>query len=356
MTFYGKGAESASLLPTSIFALPAPPKILAGRSLCLGRFPSRRHQHLQKGHSMTSVLPNDQTPSLKRQDIHQAVTDTIIAQLEKGTVPWQRPWRKHDNDTSDLLPKNAKSGKNYRGVNILLLWDKVRTKDFTSHEWATFKQWKENGEIVRKGEKGNIIVYYDTIEKEVDGEVKEIPFLKQSYVFNRNQLESFDPNYSAPPSDTKPLAERIEKIEQFVFNTGVEIETTNKRAVYYPEQDKIGMPDRSLFVDTKHCSATEGYYSTLMHELIHWTGHKSRMNRTFGNRFGDKRYAVEELVAELGAAFTCTEFDISRPEKEHQASYIASWLDVLKANKYAVLAAASEASKATEYLYKLQLK
>ena len=116
----------------------------------------------------------------------------------------------------------------------------------------------------------------------------------------------------------------------------------------------ISIPDQALFIDTDHCSATEGYYSTLLHELTHWTGHPNRMNRNLGKKFGDKDYAVEELVAELGAAFICTEFDISRPTKEHHASYIGSWLKTLKENKHAIFTAASEASKASEYLHKLQ--
>lgn len=119
-------------------------------------------------------------------DIHQQVTDTIIRQLEAGTIPWQQPW-KGDNNRMLNLPKNLVSGKHYRGINIVLLWSAAIEKEYTSSEWASFKQWNAKSETIRKGEKGSLIVYYDTFEKEVDGELKKIPFLKSSVVFNRCQ-------------------------------------------------------------------------------------------------------------------------------------------------------------------------
>lgn len=289
-----------------------------------------------------------------RRDIHQEVTDIIIQQLEKGTVPWLQPWKGGDNFSFDI-PQNATTGKNYRGINIVLLWASAQQKQLNSHEWATYKQWASQDQAVRKGEKGTMIVYYDTIEKEdEDGEIKKIPFLKQSVVFNKTQLVDYDPAKEEAKPVSQGLAERIDAVESFVFNTGVIIEQPFPRACYNRVSDKVSMPDRSTFVDTLNCSATEGYYATLLHELTHWTGHASRLNRTFGKRFGDRNYAVEELVAELGAAFSCTELGISRPDKENHAAYIASWLEVLKENKYAVVAAASEASKANDYLHKLQ--
>jgi antirestriction protein ArdC len=168
-------------------------------------------------------------------------------------------------------------------------------------------------------------------------------------------LASFNPKATKEPTDRKPLVERLESVEEFVFNTGVGIDFDSTKACYNRKTDKITMPDKSLFIDTDQCSATEGYYATLLHELTHWTGHPSRMNRDLGKKFGDKQYAVEELVAELGAAFLCTEFDISRPTKEQHAAYIDSWLQTLKQNKHAIFAAASEASKASEFLHQLQM-
>lgn len=292
-------------------------------------------------------------PNFKRKDVYQEVTDTIVKQLEKGVVPWHRPWTGESSFNFDL-PLNHHTHNRYRGINILLLWSAAQEKNYSSNEWASFKQWKEKNESIKPEEKGTMIVYYDTFEREENGEVKKIPFLKHSYVFNRCQLASYKPEEGQTQSDIKPLVERLETVDQFIANTGVQIDYDGSRACYSPSKDCIEMPNISSFIDTKQCSATEGYYATLLHELTHWTGHKSRLDRNSGKKFGDKGYANEELVAEFGAAFMCTEFGIARPEKEHYAAYISNWLQALKDNKYAVVAAASEASKASEFLHKLQ--
>jgi antirestriction protein ArdC len=295
-------------------------------------------------------------PEYKRRDLYQEVTDKIVKQLEKGTAPWLKPWRTNANDTSFQLPKNYTTDNHYRGVNIVLLWASSLENNFTSNEWASYKQWQSKDEAVRKDEKGSMIVYFDTIEREEEGELKKIPFLKQSVVFNRNQLVSYDPEKEIVPVESKSLVERIDYVDEFISNTKAIIDHRSDKACYSPLSDRISMPKKESFIDTAHCSATEGYYSTLMHELTHWTGHTSRLDRKFGKRFGDLPYAAEELVAELGAAFTCTEFEISRPSKENHASYIDYWLKVLKDNKYFLIGAASEASKASAYLHSLQPK
>ena len=304
---------------------------------------------------MTTITKDTTTANTRPyRDVHQEVTNTIIEQLEKGTVPWLKPWN-DQSDTSFDIPRNCTTGNTYRGINIVLLWASAQKNNFASPEWASYKQWLSKDQAVRKGEKGTMIVYYDTLEKENEkGEIEKIPYLKQSVVFNKTQLVDYKPEESKDQTPQKGFAEKIDTVESFVFNTKVIVEQPYPKACYNRVTDKIAMPDRSAFIDTDHCSATEGYYATLLHELTHWTGHPSRLNRTFGKRFGDKQYALEELVAELGAAFTTTEFGLSRPEKENHASYIAHWLDVLRENKYAVVAAASEASKAHDYLHKLQ--
>lgn len=351
----------ALLPPTIIFpsqAIPRRAKIPAGLFAFLSVEIACHHlTTIRKDLIMTSATKEITQPEKTtfRKDLHQEVTDTIVAQLEKGTVPWQRPWQAGESNFPFRIPKNTSSGNNYQGINIVLLWAAAQKKDFKSNEWATYKQWKLQDQAVKKDEKGSLIVYYDTFEKEVEGEIQKIPFLKQSIVFNKEQLVDYKPSLEKT-SDVKPLVERIDQIEQFVFNTGVIIEGDNTKACYNRVSDKIAMPDKSLFIDTDNCTATEGYYSTLLHELTHWSGHPSRMNRNLNNKFGDKRYAVEELVAELGSAFMCTEFEVSRPSKEHNASYIAAWLKTLKDNKHAIFSAASEASKASAYLHKLQLR
>lgn len=286
-------------------------------------------------------------------DIHQQVTDTIIAQLEKGTIPWHQPWKGQSSKGYFELPYNTVSTNYYQGVNIVLLWGSAIEKQFDTGEWATFKQWSEKKETIRKGEKGTMIVYYDVIEKEEDGETKRIPYLKSYHVFNRCQLNGYEPKEDISYAETRALVERIETVDRFVANTKAIIEHGAEGAFYRPSEDKIYMPSLEAFHDTTSCTATEGYYSTLLHELVHWSGASTRLDRTKGKRFGDNQYAVEELVAELGSAFLCAEHQITTAEKGDHASYIAHWLKVLKDNKYCLVTAASEASKAVKYMKSL---
>lgn len=303
---------------------------------------------------MTEAFVNakPQNENITRKDVYQLVTDTIIGQLEKGTIPWQQSWI--SNEPFLQLPKNAVTRQKYRGINIPLLWGTAKEKKYSSNEWASYKQWLLLKENVRQGEKGSPIIYTDTFEKEVDNEVKKIPFLKYSMVFNRCQLASFNPeSVEAAKPETNPV-EKINLIEDFIGNTFANIENREGGACYVPALDKIFMPPMNSFIDTTHCKASENYYSTLFHEMTHWTGNEKRMNRSLKARFGDASYAEEELVAELGAAFLGAEFGIATPEKTDHASYIANWLKVLKDNKKFVISAASEASKAVDYLQEMQ--
>lgn len=292
---------------------------------------------------------SEQPSTLNRRDLHQQVTDTIIKQLEAGTVPWHRPW-KGDYDPLLSIPKNFSTGNKYRGINIILLWCSAINQQFQSPEWGSFKQWQSKKEMISKGEKGSLIVYYDTFEKEVDGDIKKIPFLKSSVVFNRCQLQNYVPETPEPPA-VENLFDKLTDVEDFIRNTGaVVIHQANGNAFYRPLEDKIYMPQPEQFITTDTCSAKEGYYSTLLHELTHWSGAENRLNRQKGKKFGDENYATEELVAELGAAFLCAELDITAADKPDHAAYIEHWLNVLKNDKHIILTVASEASKAVDYL------
>lgn len=301
-------------------------------------------------------MQNTITPTpikAKRTDLQQQVTDIIIGQLEKGIVPWEKPWIGNDMPALSI-PKNNVTKNRYRGINILLLWGSALDRGYATQDWASFKQWQQKGETVNKGEKGNLVVYYDTFDREEDGEIKKIPFLKSSYVFNRCQLSSYQPETVQPELPKEPLVKRLESVEQFVHNTKALIEHGGGRACYIPSQDKIRMPSVEDFIGTATCTATESYYSVLLHELTHWSGNPKRLDRTKGKQFGDNNYATEELVAELGAAFLSAELEITQSPKEDHAAYIANWLEVLKNNKQCVFSAASEASKAVDYLQALQ--
>lgn len=292
-------------------------------------------------------------PKAKRLDLQQQVTDIIIGQLEKGIVPWEKPWIGNDMPILSI-PKNNVTKNRYRGINILLLWGAALDRSYATQEWASFKQWQQKGETVNKGEKGNLVVYYDTFDREEDGEIKKIPFLKSSYVFNRCQLSGYQPEAVQAELPKEPLVKRLENVEQFIQNTQAIIEHGGDRACYIPSQDKIRMPLTDSFIDTETCTATEAYYSTLLHELTHWSGNPQRLDRTKGKKFGDQNYATEELVAELGAAFLSAELEITASPKQDHAAYIANWLEVLKNNKQCIFTAASEASKAVDFMQSLQ--
>jgi len=291
------------------------------------------------------------------QDVNHIITNTIIEQLEKGVVPWHQPW-KGDNSLLNGLPFNTSTGNRYRGINIVLLWAATLKHGFQSSEWGTFNHWKAAGEYIRKGEGARkaMIVKYGKREKEVDGELKEIPYLQKHWVFNRCQLQSWKP-LENEPTVKLPINDAIVRsavIDEFIANTGAIVLSHDGGACYRPADDKILLPFIEKFVDTPTCTAFEGFYSTALHELTHWTGATHRLNRTKGKKFGDQQYAFEELVAELGAAFHCAQFDISTLEKGDHAAYIDTWLKVLKENKQLLVAAAGDASKSFEYLQSLQ--
>ncbi|MBW4889207.1 DUF1738 domain-containing protein [Mucilaginibacter sp. HMF5004] len=287
-------------------------------------------------------------------NIYSLVTNTIIQQLENGVIPWQKPW-KGGVAKAFKIPANLVTGDRYRGINILLLWSSAIKNNFDTDEWATFRQWQGKNESVRLNEKGSIIVKYDTIDKEIDGEQQKIPFIKKYYVFNRCQLVSYTPPKEDDCLDIYSMVEKIDKVDEFIANTGALIETHGEGAVYNRVEDKILIPYPEKFQSTATCTATEGFYSTLMHELTHWTGAEHRINREKGKKFGDQNYANEELVAEFGAAFLCAGFGLATVEKGDHAAYISSWLQALKEDERCIFKAASAATKAVDFLYRLSI-
>lgn len=289
-----------------------------------------------------------------KQDVYERITAKIVADLEQGVRPWLKPWNAEAMAGRITRPLRG-NGIPYRGINIVMLWTEAMEKGFSAPVWMTFKQALELGAHVRKGEKGSLVVYADTITRTEVGENGQdseavIPFMKGYTVFNVEQIENLPPQYhakaEAPQLD--PL-QRIERAEGFFAATGATIAHGGTMACYAQQSDHIRMPPFETFRDA------ESYYATLAHECTHWTKHPSRLDREFGRkRWGDAGYAMEELVAELGAAFVCADLSLTPEVREDHASYIASWLKVLKDDKRAVFAAASHAQKAADYLSGLQ--
>jgi antirestriction protein ArdC len=237
-----------------------------------------------------------------------------------------------------------------------MLWATAAESGFTSPYWMTFKQAMDMKAHVRKGEKGTQIVYADKFEREelkADGskEIQKIPFLKQYTVFNACQIEGLSEAFNKKPESINATEEqRNEKLEQFFSNTEAKI-YTGTRAAYHPTTDRIEMPPFEAF------NKAAGYYSTLAHELGHWTGHPSRLARDFGcKKHGDEGYAKEELVAELNSCFIGADLGIEPISEEQHSAYIQSWLKVLKSDKRFIFQAASHAQKAVEYVGNLQKK
>jgi len=289
-------------------------------------------------------------------DIYADVTNKIIAALEKGTIPWLQPWQA--GHVAGAVSRPLRSGSiPYKGINILMLWASAMEKNFSCPLWLTYKQAAELKGQVKKGEKGSTVVYFSTFdkkEKDESGneETAKIPFMKGYSVFNAEQIEGLPEHFYAinEPSHESPL-EKLENAEQFFAATGAEIRTGGNSAYYRIDADYVQIPELKSFRDV------ESYYATIAHETTHWTRHESRLDRDLGRKaWGDAGYAMEELVAELGAAFLCADLGITPEMREDHAAYIGSWLKVLKNDKKAIFAAASQAQKAVDYLQSLQVQ
>ena len=280
-------------------------------------------------------------------DIYQTITDKIIAELETGTVPWVRPW----SGEADPFPRNALSQRPYRGINHVLLSMEANVYGYASNQWLTFRQAHQLGAHVRKGERAATIIYYEAkiMDKEAtetvaDGNEPEkrfIPLIKVFSVFNVDQVEGLPETYQELPA-VDPEWDACASAEQIMTGSGAEIRHQGFQAFYSPPNDLIYLPGRQTFVDAA------AYYSTALHELCHWTGATTRLGRKLGRRFGESAYAMEELIAELGAAFLSAHCRLDG-RLQHD-SYIASWLKVLRNDKRAIFVASTKAQNAADFL------
>jgi antirestriction protein ArdC len=289
-----------------------------------------------------------------RTDLHAQITQTIISSIEENSGEWRLPWRRDDGSMG--LPQNALTNNSYNGINILSLWAQAQKRGFLSALWASYKQWQELGAHVRRGEKASQVVFYKTIEVETgvedSGDDGKRLIAKSFSVFNASQVDG----YILPtPPDPLPPIERLAAADRFIDATQARITECGDRAYYNRAQDQITMPDEHRFTGSATMDRREAYYSVKLHELSHWTGHETRLNRVFGQRFGDQAYAAEELVAELATAYLCAELGITQTTPPDHAHYLANWLTLLKSDNRAIFSAASKASEAARYLKDLQV-
>jgi antirestriction protein ArdC len=264
--------------------------------------------------------------------------------------PWKRPW----NTGGAGLPLRH-NGEPYRGINVLVLWMAMAARGYTSPYWMTYRQAAALGGQVRKGERATAVTYTNIFQRQQempDGtqEERSIWFLKSYAAFNACQIDSLPARFFPSGGDAVATpGERIDEAEAFFANTGALIRTGGYQAYYAPDADIIQMPPREAFV------YPEAYYATLAHEMGHWTGHPSRLAReTLSRRHSDEARAVEEILAELTAAFTCASLGIDHDLKADSTAYIGSWLRVLAQDKRFIFVAAAHAQRACDWLWSLQ--
>jgi antirestriction protein ArdC len=274
------------------------------------------------------------------------VTAQIIEAIEQGVGNWRLPW--HTSGRFAFSPINVVSKKPYRGINTVCLWAAAQAKGYASGEWGTYQQWQDKGAQVRKGEKATLVVFWKFAnqagESRSDGDApisgSRLLFTKGYSVFNAAQVDGYTPKAEAE----RPMLERIEQTDAFFKAIGSDVRHGGNQAFYSPAGDYVQMPPFAAFRDAV------SYYSVLAHEHTHWTANAARCNLELGKRFGDGAYAAEELIAELGAAFTCAHLGLSTEPREDHAQYLQSWLRVLKADKRAIFTAASKAQQAADWL------
>lgn len=290
-----------------------------------------------------------------RADIYTRITERIVAELEKGVRPWVQPWSVGNTNGRITRPLRH-NGEPYSGLNVLLLWSEAMARGFAAPTWMTFRQARELGAHVRKGETSSTVIYasrFTKTETDARGDETEraIPFLKAYGVFNVGQIDGLPYHYYAPPGPVRDPLERIAQADLFFAHAGAVIRHGGARAFYSPSSDHIQMPPFEAFRDVA------SYVAVLSHEHIHWTADSRRVGRDLSRYAKDRsERAREELVAEIGSALLCADLGIVpelEPRPDH-AAYVASWLTVLADDRRAIFQAAAHAQRAVAYLHGLQ--
>lgn len=278
---------------------------------------------------------------------HSEITDRILAELRAGAAPWVKPWENRRDRAPVGIPRNASSGRAYSGVNVFLLWLSTAARpDWSDPAFLTFKQALDAGGNVRKGEKGTPVYFVGEIKRgDDDGDDeggRAVRFLKRFTVFNVAQCENLNPDRLSAPAAAVVEPFFGGEIGEFYAATGARTVHGGNSAFYAPGPDMIQLPQPDQF------ATEDSYHATRLHELTHWSGHASRLNRLQPARYGSSAYAAEELVAELGAALLCAHLGVTG-ELRH-AGYIGNWIKLLEDHDRAFVSAAAQASRAVEYL------
>ena len=293
--------------------------------------------------------PSKPTSRPDRTNLYDDITCIIIAELEAGRLPWVQPWGSSGVAAPLAMPKNAATSRGYSGINVLILWGAVVQHGFTGQSWLTFRQALGLGGCVRKGERGTTVVYADRFvpgderrrARQTGDEAQAIPFLKRFTVFNADQCDGLPEGIATiPPPVTEGLI--LPEVEALIRSSGADLRLGGDKAFYATVADYIQVPRPEAYF------APIDWHRTALHELGHWTGAAHRLGRDMSGGFGSKKYAQEELVAEMTAAFACATLGIT-PTVRH-ADYIGSWLEVMREDNRAIVRAASAASKAADFI------
>ena len=282
-----------------------------------------------------------------RQSLYAEVTSRVIAELEAGRLPWVQPW--DGAACGCTMPHNAGTGRRYSGINILILWAAVIEGGYASQRWLTYRQAQAAGGNVRRGEKGTVVCYADRFTpkgeearaQDEDRDARQIAFLKRFTVFNVDQCEGLPEALTGTP-ELPAEVDILPQVQALIEASGADFRIGGGEAYYSPGADYVAVPPPAAFPEPIN------WHRTALHELGHWTGHRSRLDRNQRGGFGSADYAREELVAEMASAFTCASLSI-QPTVRH-ADYIGSWLAVLREDEKAIFRAASAASKAADFL------
>jgi len=275
-----------------------------------------------------------------------SITDRIIEAIETGCPPWRKPWTGSVNGASLPLRHN---GEPYRGINVLLLWAVADRKGYSSARWLTFRQAQVLGGRVRRGERSASVVKCGTaVREDENGDERVVRFARSYAVFNADQIDDLPASLYDPLDPVRDLGTRSDpELDSFFEATGATIVTVDEPRAYYDiGLDRIHVPPISTFHDA------DGYYATLAHELTHWTGSESRLDR-FSRLCANEDYAFEELVAEIGNCLLCATLGLT-PDFRQTGAYLEQWLGILQEDGRAIFSASSEAQKAVDYILGLQ--
>lgn len=284
--------------------------------------------------------------NIVQQQYMDDLADKIVSLMQEHGANWKKPWTEHSG-----YPQNPSTNKVYQGINVINLMLSQYLNSFTSSIWASYNQWRYIGHPVMEGQKSvaKVVFYTRTIDKNSEDE-REYAMMRVTPVFNADQVKDYAPKIE--PSDK--VFNDYDVVEGFIENLDANINHGGSMAGYAPAHDKIVMPNKSAFIDTESATAEQHYYSTLLHELVHWTGHKDRCDRELILSKNKEDYAKEELVAEFGSALLCAMLSVTATPMEDHAHYLNYWIKMIKEDKRDLKNAIKKAQNAVQYLDNLQ--